>query len=202
MVNFHTRSRKSENLHFDGLFLSKAHKFLDEKVQETLCLMTLKSDAKFDRKLTLGSKSDMRNLVNFIANSGFKNLHFAVLLLLKRYYVWAKKKKYREVIVITLKNDVQFEEELTCALKNDMKNYTSFENIKICTLVGSFWPKYIMFELKKYRKVMCDYTEDRCKLWRKVTCSFINDMRNLVNLKNHKTCTLRDFFRQRCIMLN
>ena len=49
-----------------------------------------------------------------------------------------KKKNYREVIVITLKNDVQFEEELTCALKNDMKNYTSFENIKICTLVGSF----------------------------------------------------------------
>ena len=95
MVNFHTSSRKSENLHFDGLFLSKAHKFLDEKVQETLCLMTLKSDAKFDRKLTLGSKSDMRNLVNFIANSGFKNLHFAVLLLLKRYYIWAKKKIQR-----------------------------------------------------------------------------------------------------------
>ena len=123
------------------------------------------------------------------------------------YFCWKDiifelKKKYREVIVITLKNDVQFEEELTFALKNDMKNYTSFENIKICALVGSFWPKYIMFELKKYRRVMCDYTEDRCKLWREVTCSFINDMRNLVNLKNHKTCTLRDFFCQRCIMLS
>ena len=50
--------------------------------------MTLKSDVKFDGKLTLGSKSDMRNLVNFTANSGkSKNLHFAVLLLLKRCYV-------------------------------------------------------------------------------------------------------------------
>ena len=34
--------------------------------------MTLKSDAKFEEKLTLGSKNDMRNLVN---------LHFDVLLL-------------------------------------------------------------------------------------------------------------------------
>ena len=50
--------------------------------------MTLKSDAKFEEKLTLGSKSDMRNLVNFNASSGkSKNLHFDVLLLSKVYCV-------------------------------------------------------------------------------------------------------------------
>ena len=44
--------------------------------------MTLKSDAKFEEKLTLGSKNDMRNLVNFIASSSMSgNLHFDVLLL-------------------------------------------------------------------------------------------------------------------------
>ena len=53
--------------------------------------MTLKSDAKFEEKLTLGSKNDMRNLVNFNANSGkSENLHFDMLLLLKVYYIWAK----------------------------------------------------------------------------------------------------------------
>ena len=31
--------------------------------------MTLKSDAKFEEKLTLGSKNDMRNLVNFNVSS-------------------------------------------------------------------------------------------------------------------------------------
>ena len=31
--------------------------------------MTLKSDAKFEGKLTLGSKNDMRNLVSFNGNS-------------------------------------------------------------------------------------------------------------------------------------
>ena len=31
---------------------------------------------------------------------------------------------------------------------------------KICTLMASFWSKYIMFEFKKYREVMFDGTED------------------------------------------
>ena len=55
LVNFHEGSRKSGNLHFDGLLLSKVYKYLDEKEQE-LYVMTLKSDAKFEEKLTLGSK--------------------------------------------------------------------------------------------------------------------------------------------------
>ena len=45
--------------------------------------MTVKGVAKFDEKQTLGSKNDMRNLVNFNASSGKSgNLHFDVLLLL------------------------------------------------------------------------------------------------------------------------
>ena len=82
LVNFRATSRKSENLHFDRLLLSKAYKVLDEKV------MTLKSDAKFEEKLTIGSKNDMRNSVNFNASSGkSENLHFHVLLLSKVYHV-------------------------------------------------------------------------------------------------------------------
>ena len=54
--------------------------------------MTLKSDAKFEEKPTLGSKNDMRNLVNFNASSGkSENLHFDVLLLPIAYKVSAKK---------------------------------------------------------------------------------------------------------------
>ena len=34
LVNFYASSQKSENLHFDGFFLSKASKGLDEKVQK------------------------------------------------------------------------------------------------------------------------------------------------------------------------
>ena len=54
--------------------------------------MKLKSNAKFEEKLALGSKNDMRNLVNFNASSGKSgNLHFDLLLLPIGYKVSAKK---------------------------------------------------------------------------------------------------------------
>ena len=50
--------------------------------------MTLNSDTKFEEKLTLGSKTDMKNSVSFNASSGkSENLNFDVLLLSKVYYV-------------------------------------------------------------------------------------------------------------------
>ena len=55
--------------------------------------MTLKSDAKFDEKQTLGSKNDMRNLVKFNVSMGkSENLHFDVLLLSVAYYEVSAKK--------------------------------------------------------------------------------------------------------------
>ena len=35
VVNFHASSRKSENLYFNGVILSKTYKVLDEKVQKS-----------------------------------------------------------------------------------------------------------------------------------------------------------------------
>ena len=131
--------------------------------------MTLKSAGKFEEKLNLSSKNDIRTLGNFNTSSGkSENLHFDVLLLSK-VYVGAKKKSTVELRVITLKNDAKFKEELTCAMKNDMRNWANFdptlESLKIYALIGSFSPKYTMFELKNYRGVKHHYTEDRCKLW-------------------------------------
>ena len=52
--------------------------------------MKLKSDVKFEEKLTLGSTNDMRNLVKFNASCGKSgNLHFHVLLLPIAYKVSA-----------------------------------------------------------------------------------------------------------------
>ena len=53
--------------------------------------MTLKSGTKFEEKLNLSSKNDMRNLVNFNASSGkSENLHIDVLLLSIAYKVSAE----------------------------------------------------------------------------------------------------------------
>ena len=55
---------------------------------EELCLMTLKSEAKFEEKLTLGFTNDMRNLMNFNAISGkAEYLRNDVLLLSKVCHV-------------------------------------------------------------------------------------------------------------------
>ena len=54
--------------------------------------MTLKIDTMFEETLTLVSKNDMRNLMNFNASSGkSKNVHFGVLLFSAAYKVSAKK---------------------------------------------------------------------------------------------------------------
>ena len=47
---------------------------------------------------------------------------------------------------MTLDSDTKFEEKLTCAFKNDMTNLanfhqSTFESLKIETLMGSFYPK-------------------------------------------------------------
>ena len=53
----------------------------------------MKSDGKFEEKLTLGSKNGMMNLINFNTSSGkSENLHFDVVLLLSRAYKVSAKK--------------------------------------------------------------------------------------------------------------
>ena len=38
--------------------------------------------------------------------------------------------------------------------------------------MGCFWPKYMMFELKKYRGVIFHDTAEWCKIWRKTDLRF------------------------------
>ena len=61
---------------------------------------------------------------------------------------------------MALKIDANFEGKLTCAFRNDIKNLANFhqgtlESLKIATLMGSFYPKQKMYEIKTYKKVMC-----------------------------------------------
>ena len=78
------------------------------------------------KKLTLDSKNDMRNLVNFNVSSGkSENLQFDVLLLSIACKVSAKKST-EELSLMTLKRDPNFEEKLTFCLNNYMGNLVNF----------------------------------------------------------------------------
>ena len=43
---------------------------------------------------------------------------------------------------------------------------------KICTFIGSYCAKYLMFDLKKYRGVIFHDTKGWCKIWRKTDLWF------------------------------
>ena len=72
---------------------------------------------------------------------------------------------------MTMKNDIKIEEELTCRFKSDMnfghKIWPVHWKSLNFFLIGSLWPKYILFELQKYRGVILRDTEELCKFWRK-----------------------------------
>ena len=120
--------------------------------------MTLKSHTKFEEKLTCGLENDMRNLANF---------HQFI----------------EELCVMTLKNDEKLK-------RNDLpfriwqKEFDEFwlehsKVSKIYTLIGCFWPKYMMFELKKYRKLYFMTLESDAKFEEQLICGLENDIRNL-----------------------
>ena len=74
------------------------------------------------------------------------------------------------------KNDAKVEEELTCHFKIGTTIWQiltqALKCLKHFQLRGSFWSKYIMFELKNYRRVMFDGTDDWCIFWRKTDLCF------------------------------
>ena len=74
--------------------------------------MTLKSDAKFEKKLTCGLEIDMKELGKF--SSEHSSLKIGTLMTLKLT---------EELCVKTVKNDGKFEEELTCRFKIDMDEF-------------------------------------------------------------------------------
>ena len=48
----------------------------------------------------------------------------------------------------------------------------ALECLKSCTLMGSLWPKFIIFELKRYREVIIYDTKEWYKIWRKTDLWF------------------------------
>ena len=89
--------------------------------------MTPKSDAKFEEKLTCGLENNMTNMANF---------HQSTWKISKLGLWWGpfiRSTKCRslkiteELGMLAMKDDANFEEELTCRLKIDMRNLGNFD---------------------------------------------------------------------------
>ena len=106
-----------------------------------------------------------------------KNLHFNGFLLSKVYIVWTKKVQ-RSYLSWNWRGIQNLERNWLVVSKLTYKQFDKFwpelsKVSNIFTLIGSFWAKYILFELKKYRGVIHE-TEEGYKIWRGIDFSFQN----------------------------
>ena len=96
-------------------------------------------------------------------------------------------KNTEELSFMTLNNDAKFEyyPDLVVSKMAWGIGWTFIrapKSLKNCTLMGSFCPKHIMFQLENFRGVMCHMTlKGVAKFKEKLTCGLKNDIRNLVN---------------------
>ena len=116
------------------------------------------------------------------ALESLENFRFNGLFLNKEYIVWAKKVQLSYVswqwrMIQKLKRDWLFVLKLTWGTSQILTQ--AFESLKFWVLIGSLWPKYILFELQKYRGVIFHDTEELCTFWRKTDLWFEID--NLAN---------------------
>ena len=125
-----------------------------------LCLTALNINVKSEGKLTFASKNDMRGLRNFHQSTWKSpNWDFDGILLSKVENAWAQNLQGRRVICHENKEWWKIRGGIDLSFQNWHEEFDKFwpkhsKISKICTLIGSFWSKYIMFELKKCRGVI------------------------------------------------
>ena len=94
--------------------------------------------------------------------------------------LWAKYmlfelKKYRGVVSHETEEGYKIWREINLSFQHWHKEFDKFcpehsKFSKMFTLMGSFWEKFILFELKKYRGVIFHKTEEVYKIWRAIDC--------------------------------
>ena len=130
--------------------------------------MTLKSGAKFKEKLTCGFIQIWHEgFGEFSPNhSEVWKFHFDGLFLSKVYQVWATKiqRSYLSgpwVVMQKWINPDLAVSKMTWGIGSTF--IRALKSLKNCTLMGSFCPKNIMFQVENFRGIMCHDTERWCK---------------------------------------
>ena len=101
-------------------------------------------------------------------------------------YILFELKKYRGVIFHEAEEGYKIWREINLSFQNWHNEFDKFwpehsKDAKIFTLIGSFWAKYLLLELKKYRGIIFHDTEEDAKVGEESACFFKIDVRNLVN---------------------
>ena len=118
---------------------------------------------KKKEKLTCGLENDMRNLAMFI-----RTLSKLVL----SWYKMHELKLCRGFMCNDTEEWWKIWRKIELLFQNWHKEFGKFwlEHLSLENL--QFWPKYIMFELKKYGGVIFHESREWCKIWRKIDLWF------------------------------
>ena len=139
----------------------------------------MKRDTNFGEEPTRCLKINIRNLTNFNPSTQKVSKISTLMGSFSAKYILFELKKYRGVIFHETEEGHKIWRGINLSFKNWHKQFVKFwpehsKVSKIFTLMGSFWAKYILFELKKYRGVIFHETEEGYKIWRGINLSFQN----------------------------
>ena len=145
--------------------------------------MTLKSDAKFERKPNCCFEND-KNLVNFDPSSE-ESRKPALWFCAKYMFVL---KVTEELSSMILKSHAKFDEKLTCGLENDMNLAHFHQNIWTCQ--NCYFHRILLSEVENTRannlQRLCVMTlKNDKKSEEELTCCSKTDMRNLTNFNSN-----------------
>ena len=139
--------------------------------------MKLKRDTKFGKESTR-FKIGIINLTNFDVSTR-KSQRFSLYgLLMSKLYVVLAKKVQRSNLWWNWRG-MQNLRGIDSSFQNSNKEFDKIwpEHAKISKtfiLMGSFWAKYIFFELKKYKGIIFHETEEGYKIWKGIDSLFQN----------------------------
>ena len=142
-----------KDLQFNGLLLTKVNNVWAKKVQRSYVWRHWKLMQNSKENWVVLPKMTWE--ISQIFTTALKSLKMGLLWDL---FIQSRRcmsiKFTGELCVTTMKNDAKFEEELTCRFKIATRKLMNFDlstqkSQKSCTLMGCFWSKYIIFELRK-----------------------------------------------------
>ena len=113
-------------------------------------------------------------------------------------YILFELKKYRGIIFHETEEWCKIWRRIDLLFQNWHKEFDKIlpehsKASKIVILMSSFWAKYILFELKKYRRIFFHDTEEWCKIW--IITGLLrleNDMRNFAKFPQ-STCKCQNW---------
>ena len=114
--------------------------------------MTLKSHAKFEKKNWLLVPKMTWKIWWILIQTVSSLKNCTLMCYFCRKCIMFAPKMYRGVMCRNTEVWHKISGGTDCALQDNMGNFDpTFESLNVCTLLGSFWARYIIFELKNYR---------------------------------------------------